>query len=825
MERLVDKSLTATGFAPDAQSGFLPSRARTVIIGGGIIGTSMAYHLARAGDADVLLLDKNVIGSGTTWHAAGLCTDIRSTVAMTDLAAYGIGEYLTLEQRSGIEVNFNQCGSILLARTQGRMDELRYTASVARQKGLSADLVTAEQIQQMWPLISTEQLLGGLHQPNDGMVNPGYVALAYAKLASEQGAKVREGINVLEVLAEKGRVVGVRTDSGDVSCDRIVLAAGLWSRNLAAQSGVNLPLYAAEHVHVRTDTVEGADASLPVLRDMDGYFYVRHEQGRLLVGAFEPDGIPRRVDEISSNGFAEFDPAWEHFEPVRANAEQRVPILKNTEFQRFLNAPEAFTPDSNFCMGESSEIENLFVSAGYNSQGIIFGPGAGKALADWMQHGSAQFDASAVDVRRFSKSQNSRGYLHRRTHESLGRLYAMHWPQLQPETARNIRRSPLHQRLEEANACFGETTAWERAQWFAPLGVEPTFEYSYGRQNWFEIVREEHRAARESVALFDLSSFTKVEVVGAESLPVLQRFCTANIDMAVGRARYTLMLNANGGIELDGTAVRLSEDHFWVITPASTQHKTLGMLRRLARGRSVAVFDATAAYGTIGVMGPNSRKLLEKISPEDWSNESQPFATGREVEIGNGYALSLRLSFVGELGYELYPTADQAVNLYDELLEAGQGLGVQRAGYIALDSLRSEKGYRHLGHDIGPADDPVEASLGFATSWKKTEPFIGREALEPLKGSERSRRMVYVRLKDPEPLLIHDESVLQKGQIVGRVTSGAYGYTLGSACGHAYISIEADLESAFEIDCGGRIFELEVSSIPFYDPGNNRLKS
>jgi len=823
MERLVDKNLSAQVFTPDAADRTLPARARTVVIGGGIIGASTAYHLAELGETDVLVLERNVLGSGTTWHAAGLVSSVRSTPAMTQLAAYGVQVYGGLEAQSEIDVCFNQCGSISVARTAGRMDELRYTAAVARQAGIPASLLDPETVPELWPLASAAGLVGGLHQPQDGHVNPGYVALAFAKLAHARGIAIRERVEVLDIIQREGLVTGVRTSLGDVECERVVLAAGLWSRDLAAMCGVSLPLYAAEHVHVRTDPIEGVTQALPVLRDLDGYFYVRHEVGRLLVGAFEPDGQPRPVHDIDSGGFAEFPPDWDHFASVRRNAEERVPSLRGTTYDRFLNAPESFTPDANFCLGESVEVANLFVAAGFNSQGIIFGPGAGRALAEWMTEGSPMFDASAVDVQRFARSQSNRSYLHKRTKEALGRLYAMHWPQLQPITARGVRRSPLHQRLQDANACFGETSGWERANWFAPIGSEPRYEYSYGRQNWFDSVGQEHSAAREAVALFDLSSFTKVEVAGIDALQLLQQFCTADVDLPVGRVRYTLMLNPGGGIELDGTVVRLGDDRFWVITPAFSQHKTLGMLRRLARGRGVAVFDATAGYATIGVMGPKSRELMSRVSPADWSNDAQRYIHAREVEVADGHALCLRVSFVGELGYELYPPTDQAINVYDALVNAGEDLGLRRAGYHALDSLRSEKGYRHLGHDIGPHDDPYESGLGFTVSMKKDSAFIGREALEKRKNVPPERRTVFVALRDPEGLFVHDESILCEGQVVGRMTSGSYGYTIGRACGIGYVASDTAADSTFTVDCGGSEYVADVSEKPFYDPNNRRL--
>ncbi len=823
MERLVDKSLTASNFSTEANSRILPSRARTVVVGGGVVGASTAYHLALNGDDNVLLLEHNVLGSGTTWHAAGLVSSVRGTAPLTELAAYGVETYKRLGAESGVDVAFNQCGSIVLARTPGRFDELRYTAALARQMGRTAELIDPDEVVRRFPLATADGLVGGLHQPEDGHVNPGYAALAFAKLAHEGGVGIREHVEVTRVTHSQGAVTGIDTSLGHIECERVVLAAGLWSRDLGARSKVALPVYAAEHVHVRTVPIAGAGPELPVLRDLDGYSYLRHEAGRLLVGAFEPNGIPRTVSEIGTSGFFEFPADWEHFAPVKRLAEQRVPILRTTDYDRFLSAPESFTPDGNFCLGETAELRNLFVGAGFNSQGIIYGPGAGRALAEWITGGSPTFDSSSVDVQRFATVQNNRRYLHGRTEEALGRLYAMHWPHLQPVSARDVRRSPLHYRLMDANACFGEKVGWERADWYAAPGTVAAYEYSYGRQNWFENVRAEHQAARKAVALFDLSSFTKVEIAGPDSLDLLQHFCTANVDLEIGQVRYTLMLNDNGGIEIDGTVVRLDTDRFWVITPAASQTKTLAMLRHLSRGLAAAIFDATPGYATIAVMGPNSRDLMTRVSPAGWSNEDHPFGRAREVEVADGFATALRISFVGELGYELYVPSDQAVNIYDALVAAGDDLGLRHAGYLALDSLRSEKGYRHLGHDIGPDDDPFEVGLGFTISKRKNVDFVGKAALDE-RGPSRTRRAVFVALRDPEVVLVHDETILCGSQQVGRLTSGSYGYTLGRACGIGIIDADTPDDAEFSVDCGGTRVAADVSPEPFYDPTNQRMK-
>lgn len=826
MDRLVDRGLGAVSFDPAVADRTLPDRARFVVAGGGLVGASVAYHLALLGETDVLLLERNVLGSGTSWHAAGLVTRGRSTVALSELADYGVDLYTHLAGEVDVDVSFNRCGSLALARTPGRWEELRRQYMVVGQLGAEAHLVGPAEVRGLWPLASVADVVGALHQPGDGHVNPGHAAVALAKAAHLHGVTVREGVEVQRLRVAEGAVVGVETAEGFVECDRVVVAAGLWTRSLAATAGANVPLYAAEHLHVRTEPLADAVPTLPVLRDLDGYFYVRTESGRLLVGAFEPEGKPRPEGEIAAGGFAEFPPDWEHFTGVRRLAEGRLPVLRDLGYERFLNAPESFTPDGDFCLGETAEVAGLFVAAGFNSQGVIYAPGAGLALADWVVHGAPGFDSAAVDVQRFACQQGNSGYLHARTRESLGRLYAMHWPHRQPVTGRDVRRTPLHDRLATEGACFGETAGWERANWYAAPGQRPEYEYSYGRQNWFDRVGEEHRAAREAVALFDLSSFAKIEVAGPEALAVVQQCCTADLDMAVGRVRYTLMLNPRGGIELDGTVTRLGENRFLVVTPAASQSKTLWRLHRLARGRAAAVFDATAGFATLGVMGPRSRQLMERISPASWTDEAQPYSQAREVEVARGHALVLRTSFVGELGYEIYPTADQALDVYDAVTAAGADLGLTHAGYHALDSLRCEKGYRHLGHDIGPGLTPAEAGLMFTVSTRKSADFVGRGALQRDQAPARYRT-VFVRLEDPEPLLHHDEPILFGGHQVGRVTSGAYGWTVGSACGLGLLAPDADLVTGAggaTVLCGTEQVPATVSDSPFYDPSGSRLR-
>lgn len=823
MDRLVDRTISASAFTETSHDP-LPSKVRTIIVGGGIVGASIAYHLAAAGESDILVLESNVLGSGTSWHAAGLVTGARGSATMTKLAKYGLELYSQLEEMSGIDVSFRRSGSLSVARTAGRVDEILYAKDVADQQGVRTEWLTEDRYKEVWPLASYQGVLGALLLPDDGHINPGHATIAFAKLAHGLGAQIRENVAVEKVLREGDSIVGVKTGQGTVQCERVILACGLWTRNLAATAGVKVPLYAAEHVHVRSEAIDGAVPELPVFRDLDNSYYLRHEAGRLLVGAFEPDGLPRPVEDVSTEGFAEFDPDWHHFAPIRAKAEETVSALSTAGYDRFLNAPESFTPDANFALGAASEVANLFVAAGFNSQGIIYAPGVGKELAQWVISGVPGFDSSTVDVQRFSRHQNNRHYLKARTKEGLGRLYAMHWPNLQMETARNVRRTPLHSRLMELGACFGEVNGGERANWYGAAGTSPSYDYSYGRPSWFDRVAEEHKAAREGVVLFDLSPFAKFEVAGPDALEVCQLATTADVNVENDKAVYTLFLNEGAGIELDGTVTRLAADRFLVVTPSFTQQKTLAYLNRLARGRAAAVFDCTAALATIGVMGPKSRELLTKISPEDWSDEAQPYTHGRTVEIADGYAYSLRVSFVGELGYELYPSSDLAVNVFDALWEAGQEFGIRMAGYHALDSLRSEKGFRHLGHDIGPIDDPYSAGLRFTVALDKPGGFVGRDALLKLDPAAPEHRTVYVALDDPNPVFIHDETIYCNGVPVGRMTSGSYGHTLGRAVGIAAIEPQADLAGVFEVQCKGRNYPATVSRRPFYDPKGERLR-
>ncbi len=832
-ERLLDASLTATDFDPSAGEG-PPARARAVVVGGGIIGASVAYHLARLGWTDTVVLERSRVSSGTSWHAAGLMTRTRGTHMQTDLASYSRDFYRDLEALSGIEVGYYPNGSLSVARTDERLTELRYALTLARHHGLPARELTTEEIAAVSPILAANDLAGGVLFEDDATVNPGWAAYATAKAAFDLGVRVVEGIRVTGLRLSSGpdggvpRVTAVETDQGTVECEVAVVAAGLWSRDLALLAGARLALHPAEHYWARTEPVDGADRDLPIVRDLDGSIYVRHYRGGLVVGAFEPDGRPRATADIPADfSFGQFEPDLEHFGRPLARARERVPALAEARFAHYLCAPESFTPDGNFLLGETAEVAGLFVAAGMNSQGIILGPGVGRALAEWIQEGAPGVDAAEVDVRRFSPAQANAGYLFERTRESLGRLYAMHWPHQQPGTARGLRRVPLFDRLAAAGAVFGETAGWERAMWYATGDARPEYVYSFGRQNWFEAVAEEHIAARESVALFDLSSFAKLRLEGPTALHAAQRIFTADLDRPPGTVIYTSMLNASGGVELDATVTRLREDAFLVVTSAAAQHRAVHWLRRHT-GPDTVVTDVTSAFGVLSVSGPRSRDLLSGLTDADLSDGAFPFARAHEIDVGWATVLALRVSFTGELGWELYVPVESLPVLYDQVLAAGETHDLRHAGYHALDGLRAEKGFVHWGTDVGPADRPDEAGLEATVAREKTGGFVGSAAL--LAAGPPRRRLVPILLDDPEPLLYHGESVFQDGRLVGRITSGAYGHTLGAAVGLAAIAGEtaaADdvvARAAVEVEIAGTRVPAHVGARPFYDPDGRRLR-
>ena len=821
MDRLADTGLTAASFADDVADR-PPSRAEVVIVGGGIIGSSIAYHLALEGITEVVVCERHTFTSGTTWHAAGLIAGARGTITLTELAAYGREFYSTLGDISGLDVGFAAPGSLSLARNPARADELAYARDVADYCGIEAQMVDAAQALRLWPLLDAADIVAGLHFPGDGYVNPGYAALGLAKAAHALGVRLRERCPVTSIEVHGDRVIGVHTDRGSIAADRVVLAGGLWTRDLAATVGVAVPLYAAEHVHVRSAPLAADVTGLPVLRDVDNSYYIRPEGDALLLGAFEPRGLPRSVDTIPADGHATFAADWDHIADIRAAAERTVPPLAVGGYDRFINAPESFTPDTAFIVGETAEIDGLFVAAGMNSQGIIYAPGVGREIARWIRAGHPCFDSSAVDVTRFSPHQASRRYLHERTRESLGRLYAMHWPGYQSETARDLRRMPLHDRHVAHGAVMGELQGLERPLWFGAPTLEESYDFRH--PGWHDTVGAEHRRVRDAVGIIDLSGFAKFEVSGPGALDALQYAATANVDLGIDRATYTLFLNDGGGIEADGTVTRLGPNRFWVVTPTSSRQRMQGLLRRRLRGHAASVLDRTSGTAVLGVFGPRSRELLARVSPDDWSADAQRYFGGRRVEIAGGFAYALRVSFTGELGFEIYCDADLAVGMVDVLLSAGKDLSVGMVGYLALDSLRLEKGYRHLGHDIGPVDDPKTAGLGFAVAWSKGD-FAGRSALA-VRTEPPATQVLHIAMADPEVRLWGEETVYVGDGAVGRLTSGGFGYTLGRSVGLASVRSDVDPEDpGLAVRIRGALYPATASRTAFYDPEGARLRA
>jgi glycine cleavage system T protein len=812
-----------------------PTQARVVVIGGGIVGVSVAYHLAARGWTDTVLLERNQLTSGTTWHAAGLVTKLRATYNMSMLAAYAEELFRTVEAETGLSTGFRTTGSILLARTDERWTEVQRGMSMARVCGFDVEQISPAEAKRMWPLMDESNIVGAAYLPADGVANPTDATLAIAGAFRGRGGRILEHTPVDDVLTRDGRVSGVRTAQGDIACEVVVNCTGMWARELGRRNGVDIPLHAAEHFYLVTEPVPELTPDLPVLRCPDDTAYIREDTGKVMVGFFEPGAKPWGMDGIPADfAFGRLPEDWDHLGPFIEMAARRLPLLRDVGIKLFFNGPESFTPDDRYILGEAPNLGGYFVASGFNSVGFQSGGGAGRALADWIVDGHPSMDLSEVDIRRFMPFQVNRRYLHERTTEVLGLLYDMHWPFRQVETARGIRRSPLHDRLTAAGAVFGEVAGWERANWFACDGVEPRYEYSYGRQNWFDCSAEEHRAVRETVGLFDQSSFGKLLVQGRDAAKVLGRICSNDIDVPPGRLVYTQWLNERGGIEADVTVSRLDETRFLVVSAAADQVRDRVWLERnMPADAHCTVTDVTSAMAVLNVQGPQARTLLARLSPDDLSNGAFPFGTTREIELAKVVARVARVTYVGELGFELYIPTEMATHVYDEVIAAADGLHLRHAGYHALNSLRIEKAYRHMGHDITDEDSPLEAGLGFAVAWDKPGGFIGRDALMRQRELGVSRRLVAFTLDDPEPLLYHNEPIWQDGRLVGKTSSGWYGHTLGRAVGLGYVEAGSPdeatpdrlLAGTYELEIATRRFAATASLRPPYDPAGERIRA
>jgi 4-methylaminobutanoate oxidase (formaldehyde-forming) len=803
-----------------------------VVIGGGIAGCSVAYHLTKLGWRDVLLLERRDISCGTTWHAAGLVGQLRATQNLTRLAKYGGDLYERLEAETGQATGFRRPGSLSLARNAERMHELKRLASMARCFDVDVDVITPAEAGRRWPLIRTDDLVGALWLPRDGRTNPIDTTLALARGARQGGATVLENTAVTGIRVEKGRVAGVMTADGDVACEVVVNCAGMWAREVGRMAGVTVPLHASEHFYMVTEPMAGVTPDLPVLRDPDGYIYVREEVGGLLMGGFEPVAKPWGMGGIPGDfAFSLLPEDWEHFQVLMEQALIRIPALERAPVRRHVNGPESFTPDGRYLLGESPECRSFFVAAGFNSIGIASGAGAGRAVAEWIVGGEPPMDLWDVDIRRVAPFQGNPTYLRDRTVEMVGVLYAIHWPFQQPLTARGVRKSALHDRLAARGACFGAVMGWERANWYATPGMQAAYRYSYGRQNWFPCAAAEHRAVREAVGLFDQSSFCKLRLDGPDALAALQRLCANDVDVAPGRLVYTQMLNARGGIEADLTVTRLASDAFLVVTSASAStHNSHWIRRHLGEARAVLT-DVTSSEAVLGVMGPRARALLARVTDADLSNAAFPFLSSQEIWLGSAPVRAARVTYVGELGWELYVPTEFAGAVYDAVVAAGDGLGLRHAGYHAMDSLRIEKAYRSWGHDVGCEDSPLEAGLGFAVRFDKRAAFTGRDALLAQREKPLARRLLVFVLDDAEPLLYHDEPIWRDGVLVGRIASGAYGHTLGRSIGLGWVSHPDGVTESFltsgrweiEIACERRGARAQIA--PPYDPKSLRVRA
>jgi glycine cleavage system aminomethyltransferase T/glycine/D-amino acid oxidase-like deaminating enzyme len=815
----------------------LPRHARVVVIGGGVIGCSVAYHLAHLGWRDVVLLERDRLTSGTTWHAAGLIVTFGSTSeTSTEMRKYTRDLYARLETETGLSTGFKPVGFIEVASDVDRLEEYRRVAAFNRYCGVDVHEISPAEVKELFPLARTDDLLAGFYVREDGQANPVDVTMSLARGARMQGAKIVERVPVTGVLARRGRVTGVRTAHGDIEAEVVVNCAGMWARQLGAASGVNIPLQSAEHYYLITEKVPGLPVPLPVLEDPASFGYFREEVGGLMIGLFETVCAPWKVGGVPEDfSFGELTPDWERMGPYVETAMRRVPVSLEVGIRKLFCGPESFTPDLQPVVGESPELEGYFVAAGLNSIGILTGGGLGRALAHWIVHGRPDVDVTAIHIDRLRPAQANPEYRRTRTVESLGMVYQCHYPTRSMESARGAKRSPLHDRLAARGAYFKDVSGWEGADWYAPPGVEPRVErLSWGRQNWFPYWQAEHQAARQGVILMDMSFMSKFRVEGRDAGRLLDFLSANDVDGAPGRITYTPWLNEGGTLEADLTVTKLDDERFWVVaTDTAHRHVETWMRRHFARAPDAHAFvsDVTSGYAQINVQGPRSRELVQSVTSDDLSSAAFPFRAARDIELGYARALCVRITYLGELGYELFVPAEQATYVYDRLVEAGRAVGLRHAGLKALASLRMEKGYRDYGHDIDNTDSVLEAGLGFAVNLEKPGGFLGRDAVRAKKAAgPLTRRIVQVLVKDPEPMMFHAEVVRRSGRAVGYVRAASYGFTLGGAVGLVMVEAGEAVTQAYldagrwEVEIAGELYPAVASLRPLYDPDLTRVK-
>jgi len=810
----------------------IPSAARAVIIGGGIIGCSTAYHLAKLGWRDVVLVERHKLTSGSTWHAAGLVGQLRTSANITQLLKYSVELYSTLEADTGQATGWKMNGGLRLACNAERLTEIKRQATTAHSFGLDMHILTPAEAKKLWPPMEIGDVVGAAFLPTDGQANPADIAQALAKGARAGGVRIVEECRVTGITIRNGRAAGVSTSLGDIAADIVVNCGGQWAREIGRLAGVSVPLQSVQHQYLVTEPIDGVPRDMPTLRDPDRLIYGKEEVGGLVVGGYEPNPIPWALSGIPEGfHFTLLDSDWDHFEPLMERLLGRIPALQTAGIKQLINGPESFTPDGNFILGEAPELRNFYVGAGFNAFGIASAGGAGRALAEWIAGGEPPMDLWPVDIRRFGSIHRDRTWVLTRTLEAYAKHYTMAWPHEEHESGRPVRVSPLYQRLKDQGACFGSKLGWERPNWFAPDGVEPRDIYSYGRQNWFDPVGAEHRAVRERVGLFDQTSFAKFLVVGRDAETALSWIASNDVAKPPGSLVYTQMLNQRGGIECDLTVSRLAEDEYYVVTGTGFATHDLAWIKANIRdGLDARILDVTSAYAVLSLMGPRSRDVLAAVTDADLSNAVFPFGHWRELTIAGAPVRALRVTYVGELGWELHMPVEAAAAVYDALMAAGRAHGIANAGYRAIESLRLEKGYRAWGSDIGPDHTPLEAGMAWAVKLKQNTPFLGREALAAQAAAPLRKRLAGFTVDDPDIVLLGRETIFRDGRQVGWLTSGGYGYTVAKNIGYGYVRNPEGVPTDWLTS--GR-YELEVATervpatlhlTPLYDPRMERIK-
>jgi 4-methylaminobutanoate oxidase (formaldehyde-forming) len=810
----------------------LPDKAQIIVIGGGIIGCSTAYHLARDHKADVLLLEQGQLTSGSTWHAAGLVGQLRSSASITQVLKYSVDLYKRLKDETGLETGWKMTGCLRLACNEDRWTEYKRLATTARSFGMDMQLLSPSEVKKMWPLMETQDLVGASYLPTDGQASPSDITQSLAKGARMHGAKLVEGVRVTGFRKHGDRITHVETSQGVIECEKVVNCAGQWARQVGAMAGINVPLQPVKHQYIITEAIEGLSSEAATIRDPDRRTYFKEEVGGLVMGGYEPDPIAWTTGDVPHDfQFQLFDDDWDHFEQHLGQAIARVPVLADTGVKQMINGPESFTPDGNFILGVAPECANMYVGAGFNAFGIASGGGAGWVLAEWVNSGEAPMDLWVVDILRFSELHKDRDWVCERTLEAYGKHYTIGFPHEEYTSGRPRIVSPLYERLQGYRAVFGSKLGWERPNWFAPDGMEPRDEYSMGRQNWFDAVAAEHRAVREAAGVFDQSSFAKFELSGPGAAQALDWICANHVSKQPGRLTYTQMLNSRGGIEADLTVARLEDDLFYIVTGTGFRaHDTHWIRSHIPAGCKAHLTDVTEDWGTLSLMGPKARDILAAVTDADVSNEVFPFGHVREIAIAGHRVRALRVTYVGELGWELHMPIAGAGDVFDALMAAGQPLGLKPAGYRAIESLRLEKGYRAWGSDITPNDSPFEAGLGWAVKLKRNLDFMGREAAERAAANPLKKRMVGFTVDDPDVILLGRETVLRNGTFAGYLSSGGFGHTLGKPVGYGYLRRADGVDDewigagSYELVVAGDRVPARVWLEPMYDPGGDRVK-